>query len=82
MSARLGFLGGLLTLTALDAVLTSAGGTGRVTGAFAGVVSVINHITDPTVPAIPDLRPTSAQTSTANSGTTPPRTTRRHLSTV
>lgn len=79
MSARVGFVGGVLALTALEAVLSSRHATGRVTGAFAGLATLLQHIADPTIPAIPDLRPAAAQTATSSTTTAPNR---RHLSTV
>lgn len=82
MSARIGFVGGVLALTALEAVLSSQGATGRVTGAFSGLSSLLQRIADPTVPAIPDLRPAAAQTSTTAHQQQPPATGRRHLTTA
>lgn len=54
MSASFGFIGGVLALTALDAVVTSKGATDNVTGLLGTASTIIRHLADPTVPAIPD----------------------------
>lgn len=56
MSARLGFVGTVLALTTLQAVTSSGNATGRVTGALSGVTNTIRRLSDPDIPAIPDLR--------------------------
>lgn len=55
MSATFGFVGGVLALTALEAVVSSRGATNNVTGLLGASASLIRHLSDPTVPAIPDL---------------------------
>lgn len=64
MSATYGFLGGVLALTALDAVVSSKGATNNVSGLLGTAASIIRHLSDPTVPAIPD-RSTGTSTSSA-----------------
>ena len=49
-----GFITGILLLVGLQAVVTR--GSGRVGAAFTGVAAVIDHVVNPAVPAIPDLR--------------------------
>lgn len=79
MSARVGFVGGVLALTALEAVVSSRGASGRVSGALNGVASLIQRISDPEVPAIPDLRLSRTVNPSVNQ---PKSSTRRHLTTV
>lgn len=52
-----GLLGAWLALAALQAIGSSPAATGRVGGALSGVAGLVRRALDPTVPAIPDLRP-------------------------
>lgn len=70
-----GLLGGMLALTLLEAFL-SGPQTTNVGGLLRGVGALARRWSDPTVPAIPDLRgdsapQTSAQPSSSTSSTTP-----------
>jgi hypothetical protein len=55
MSALTGALAVGLGLVAEEVLVTSRGGSGAVSGAFGTVAKVIDHLADPSVPAIPDL---------------------------
>lgn len=61
-----------LGLIVLHAV-ASSGGSGRIREAFRDVNTLLEHVLDPTVPAIPDLRAgQSAAAAAAAQGTTSP----------
>lgn len=68
-----GFIVGILVLTGLQAVV-SQGGSGRVGQAFGVAAAVIDHIINPAVPGIPDLR-SSSTTATGSASTAPATTT-------
>lgn len=51
-----GVFGGLLTLTALQVVLSSTQAAERTAGIWSAVASGVAHFMSPTVAAIPDLR--------------------------
>lgn len=65
MSALSGFVGGVLGLSLLEAVVSSSQATGRVGGLFDSASNVLAHLASPDVPAIPDLRTGAAATTTA-----------------
>lgn len=67
MSARLGFVGTVLALTTLQAVTSSGNATGRVTGVLGGATNVLRRLSDPNIPAIPDLRKSKKATPSAAS---------------
>lgn len=71
-----GLIGGVLALTALDAVVTSKGATDNVTGILGAAASFVRRLADPSIPAIPDHRAKAgAATSAAPApSTTHPRT--------
>jgi len=50
---------GILMLTLLQAVVSSAGATGRLGALLAGAGTVVEHLSSPSIPAIPDLRVSS-----------------------
>lgn len=68
MSARFGFLGGVLGLTALEIVVTSTSATGNVSGAMNALAGVLTRLMDPTIAAIPDLRTGSSAPSSYTGG--------------
>ena len=54
-----GLMTGILMLTLLQAVVSSAGATGRLGALLAGAGTVVEHLSSPSIPAIPDLRTSS-----------------------
>lgn len=56
MSALRGALVGVLTLTALEAAVSSKDSAGNVSTVVGLAASAINRLVDPAVPLIPDLR--------------------------
>lgn len=70
MSASFGFVGGVLALTALDAVVSSKGATDNVSGLLGTAAAIIRRLSDPSIPAIPDRR-AGAGTSSIPLTTTP-----------
>lgn len=60
-----------LGLIALQAVGT-AGGSGRIAGAFTDANRLLARVLDPDVPAIPDLRLPPAERGVGQSATNPP----------
>jgi hypothetical protein len=67
VSATGGVVGGVLALTFLQATLagSESRGGGVVAGAFTLTAKVLQHVLDPAVPLIPDLRNRPAQTRPA-----------------
>lgn len=61
MSARVGFVGGFLGLTLLQAVASSDHATGRIGQALTGAATIIRRLSDPKIPGIPDLRTTNTK---------------------
>jgi hypothetical protein len=55
MSALTGALAVGLALTAEEVLVTSRGGTSAISGAFGLAARAVDHIADPSVPAIPNL---------------------------
>lgn len=69
MSATGGLVAGFLGLTALEAVLSTQGSAGRVSGLLGTAATVFEHLADPTIPAIPNLaaKTTTGATSSPSS---------------
>lgn len=60
------FIVGALTLTALDAMLSSQAAADRTATLFTVPAAIIEHIVSPTLPAIPDLRKRAPAGSTTS----------------
>ncbi|MCW2498139.1 hypothetical protein [Jatrophihabitans sp.] len=58
MSATSGFIGGVLLLSALEAVASSRFATTSIGEGFTSAADVLRRWADPDIPAIPDLRGT------------------------
>jgi len=72
MSGRLrGMFAGFLALTLLDAVLRSKAGTEQIGTVLSTADNAFRRLTDPSIPAIPDLRQSGAGSSTSTSGAAP-----------
>lgn len=67
-----GLFGAWLALAALQAIGSSSAATGRVGGALSGVAGLVRRALDPTVPAIPDLRPGRDRNAPADLSSPPP----------
>lgn len=79
MSASFGLLGGVLALTALDAVVSSKGATDNVSGLLGTAAAIVRRLSDPSIAAIPDRSKGGAATSAApapSTSTAPPVPTR------
>jgi hypothetical protein len=55
MSAFTGALAVALALVGEEVLVTSRGGSSAVSGAFGTVAKAVDHLADPSVPAIPNL---------------------------
>lgn len=62
MSASFGLIGGVLALTALDAVVSSKGATNNVSGLLGTAAAIVRRLSDPTIAAIPDRSKSSSST--------------------
>ena len=71
MSGVGGFVGGVIVLSALEAVGSSSQATSRLGGAFTGAANLVRHLASPEVPLVPDLRPAAAGTSTSSATSAP-----------
>lgn len=72
---HLGFIGGFLALTALDAVVTTKGAGGNLAGIAKTGASILDRIVNPAVPAIPNIanyQPGQPTGSTVTSALTAP----------
>lgn len=63
-----GIFTGALVLIGLEVVTSSGQAAERFGGLFTGAATLVSHLLDPTVPAIPDLRPSSSSSSPQSQG--------------
>lgn len=58
-----GVFTGALMLIGLEVVISSGQAADRFGGIFTAIATVVEHLLDPTVPAIPDLRTAGSSSS-------------------
>ena len=67
MSALGGVVGGVLALSALQAITSSSQASGRLGSLATGTAAIFEHLASPNVPLIPDLRTSTGSSSTSSS---------------
>lgn len=73
-----GFIAGILGLTLLEVLVSSKTATQNLGGFFGGAATVFDHLVNPTVPLIPDLRK-SGTTSSSAIGSAPQATPQAYI---